>query len=470
MNKGITELVSNQTTDDAQLPGGNLVNPGENRKSRWYVAQCAVVAALGGFLFGFDTAVISGVEQSIQQLWGLSDFSLGMAVAIALYGTVIGAWLGGLLGDTLGRKKTLLLVGVLYFVSALGTAVAPEVWSFMIYRFIGGLGVGAASVAAPMYISEIAPARTRGRLVALFQFNVVFGIVAAYVSNYLLRDTGESDWRWMLGVEAFPALIYTILVLFIPESPRWLIYKKNNVTKSKDVLGKIDPANVNILISEIKQSIQAEQTHKKAAFFSRRNAFPISLAVAIAFFNQMVGINAIIYYAPRIFEMVGLGNSSALLSTTGIGIINLIFTAIGITLIDRRGRKILMMMGSVGLIVSLGLVAKAFFQDNYKSVPIFLFAYIGFFALSQGTVIWVFISEIFPNKFRSRGQSLGSLTHWLMAAIVANVFPLFANRFGGGSVFLFFTVMAILQLLWVWKIMPETRGRSLEQLQNELRT
>lgn len=438
------------------------------RKSGFYVFVCAVVAALGGFLFGFDTAVISGVEQSIQKLWNLDDFTQGLAVAIALYGTVAGAWAGGILADRFGRKMTLLLVGFLYIITSVGTAVAPEIWSFMFYRFLGGLGVGASSVAAPMYISEIAPAGRRGRLVALFQLNVVLGIVIAYVSNYLLKDIGESAWRWMLGVEAFPSVLYALMVLFIPESPRWLIYKKGNIDKAHRILNRIDPDNAGSLLSKIEDSTQKEKSPKNEIFFSRRNLFPISLAVLIAFFNQMVGINAIIYYAPRIFEMVGLANSSALFSTAGIGLANLLFTILGITMIDRFGRKTLMLIGSIGLVITLTLVAREFIEDSYRGIPLLLFAYIGFFALSQGAVIWVFISEIFPNRFRSRGQSLGSLTHWIMAAIVANIFPFFANRLGGGPVFVFFALMAVLQLLWVWKVMPETKGRSLEQLQEEL--
>ena len=437
-------------------------------KGKSYLFLSSIVAALGGFLFGFDTAVISGAEQFIQNLWQLSDVSHGLAVAIALYGTVIGAMLGGIPADKYGRKITLIWVGVLYFVSALGSALAPEIYSFMFFRFIGGLGVGASSVAAPMYISEIAPANMRGRLVALFQFNVVLGIVIAYVSNYFLADIGESAWRWMLGVEAIPALIYTIMVFFVPQSPRWLIVKKDAVEKARAILMKIDPSTVEAAITAIQASHLSKAGTVKSGFFSKKYSFPIMLAVLFAFFNQMAGINAIIYYAPRIFAMTGAGADAALLSTAGVGVINLIFTMVGITLIDKFGRKILMLIGSFGLIVTLGLVSQAFFTESFGGVPVFLFVYIAFFALSQGAVIWVFIAEIFPNEVRANGQSLGSFTHWIMAALVANVFPYFANTFGGGPVFLFFTIMMVLQLLFVWKLMPETKGKSLEELEKEL--
>lgn len=437
-------------------------------KGDFYLLLCAIVAALGGFLFGFDTAVISGAEQSIQHLWQLNDVNHGLAVAIALYGTVVGALFGGIPANILGRKVTLFWIGVLYLVSAVGSALAPEIYSFMIFRFVGGLGVGASSVAAPIYIAEISPAHLRGRLVALFQFNVVFGILTAYVSNYFWADIGENAWRWMLGVEAFPALIYAVMVLFVPQSPRWLMYKKGMTEKARLILSKIDPKNVDESITAIEQSIQAKESTGTERFFSRKYGLPIMLAFLIAFFNQMAGINAIIYYAPRIFEMVGLTRGSALLSTAGMGLINLFFTTLGIAMIDRFGRKTLMLIGSFGLIITLGLVSRAFYTDTYGGVPIFLFAYIGFFALSQGAVIWVFISEVFPNRVRAQGQSLGSFTHWLMAALVASVFPFFANNFGGGPVFLFFMIMTVLQLLWVWKVMPETKGRSLEQLEKEL--
>lgn len=428
------------------------------------VTLISMVAAMGGFLFGFDTAVISGVEQTIQRLWELNDWYHGLAVAAALYGTVLGALFAGIPVDLLGRKKTLLWVGILYFVSAVGSAVAPEVYSFMFFRFIGGIGVGASSVAAPMYISEISPAKSRGRLVAMFQFNVVLGILIAYFSNYLLKGTGPDDWRWMLGVEAIPAALFILLIPFTPRSPRWLLVKQNNESEAKAILQSLDPENVESSIRAIKDEHIRAGKMEKTTFFSGRYSKPIKLVILFAFFNQVSGINAIIYYAPRIFEMTGLADSAALISTTGIGLINLIFTMLGMFLIDRAGRRKLMLIGSLGLIVSLALVAVAFFTEQFSGVPIYLFAYIAFFALSQGAVIWVFIAEIFPNEVRGYGQSLGSFTHWILAAVIANIFPFFASTFGGGAVFTFFTVMMVLQLIFVLRVMPETKGRSLEEI------
>ncbi|MEJ2006078.1 MAG: sugar porter family MFS transporter, partial [Cyclobacteriaceae bacterium] len=387
---------------------------------------------------------------------------------IALYGTVLGALLGGIPSNLIGRKKTLFWVGILYLVSALGSALAADDTVFMIFRFIGGLGVGASSVAAPMYISEIAPARSRGTLVALFQFNIVFGIVMAYISNYLLNDIGPEAWRWMLGVEAIPAFIYSILVLFVPRSPRWLIVRKEDHETAREILEKLDPENVDKSLTAIINSHQAARPKARASLFIKRYRFPVLLAITFAFFNQMAGINAIIYYAPRIFSMTGLEEGSALLSTTGIGITNLIFTMLGIVLIDRSGRKRLMLIGSIGLIIMLGLVSSAFYMEQFAGVPIFLFTYIAFFAMSQGAVIWVFISEIFPNEVRAQGQSLGSFVHWFMAAIITNVFPRMAEILGGGPIFLFFTVMMVLQLIFVISVMPETKGQSLEDLEKQL--
>ncbi|RCR68863.1 sugar porter family MFS transporter [Larkinella punicea] len=425
----------------------------------------SITAALGGFLFGFDTAVISGVEQSLQSLWGLSVWEHGLTVSMALIGTVIGAMSGGIPADRLGRKKTLFWIAILYLVSSIGTALAPEWTIFLVFRFLGGLGVGASSVAAPMYITEISPAKSRGRLVALFQFNVVLGILIAYLSNYLLAGMGAESWRWMLGVQALPSLIFLVAVLNIPESPRWLLLKKGRVEEAREVLIMIDPATAGQTLLALELS--AAQTQTKARLFSSTYKTPITLAVLFAIFNQVSGINAIIYYAPRIFEMTGLGKSSALLSSAGIGLINLIFTLISLNLIDRFGRRTLMKIGSVGLILTLGLVARAFYVQDFSgmTVPFLLFGYIAFFGFSQGAVIWVFISEIFPNEVRASGQALGSFTHWLMAAIITFTFPYLAEHFGGGNTFLFFTAMMVLQLLFVVRLMPETKGTSLEQIE-----
>ncbi len=425
----------------------------------------SITAALGGFLFGFDTAVISGVEQSLQTLWGLSVWEHGLTVSIALIGTVIGSMTGGIPAERLGRKKTLFWIAILYLLASLGTALAPT-WSiFLLFRFLGGLGVGASSVAAPMYITEISPAKSRGKLVGLFQFNVVLGILVAYLSNFLLSGLGDESWRWMLGIQALPSLIFLIAVLNIPESPRWLLLRKGKVTEAREVLNLIDPETAEQTLVAIQQS--NHHTTASTRLFSGDYKTPVMLAVLFAVFNQVSGINAIIYYAPRIFEMTGLGKSSSLLSSAGIGLINLIFTLISMNLIDRYGRRTLMKIGSVGLIVTLALVARAFYVEDFSglTVPLLLFAYIAFFGFSQGAVIWVFISEIFPNEVRASGQALGSFTHWLMAAIITFTFPYFAEQFGGGNTFLFFTVMMVLQLLFVLRIMPETKGTSLEQIE-----
>ncbi len=427
----------------------------------------SVTVALGGFLFGFDTAVISGAEQAIQGVWSLSDVMHGFTVSIALFGTVLGALIGGYPSDRYGRKRTLFWIALLYLLSALGSALATDWYVFLFFRFVGGLAVGASSVTAPMYIAEISPKDGRGRLVALFQFNIVFGILIAYLSNYLLQGLGAGAWRWMLGVEALPALFFLLMVLRVPRSPRWLIVQLGAETEARQVLRLINPDNVEQEVAAIKHSIH-HTAKRKESLFSPRYRFPLMLAVLFAVFNQFSGINAIIYYAPRIFEMTGAAKSSALLSTAGVGLVNFLFTLLAMRFIDQIGRRRLMFIGSVGLIITLGLVARAFYLEEFAGVSYFLFAYIGFFAFSQGAVIWVFISEIFPNEVRGRGQSLGSFTHWVLAATIAFIFPAVARQFGGGPIFLFFTVMMILQLLFVWRMMPETKGRSLEELEENM--
>lgn len=421
----------------------------------------ALSAALGGFLFGFDTAVISGVEQTLQQIWQLDAFQHGLTVSIALIGTVFGAMCGGMIADSLGRKKSLFLIAALYLFSSIGTAYAYD-WSvFLLFRFLGGFGVGVSSVVAPLYITEISPAAKRGRLVAIFQFNVVFGILMAYLSNYLLSGVGQEDWRLMLGIQAIPSAIYILLVVFIPESPRWLLLKKDDVSQARSILATIGEPNVEGTISSILKNATQSNTPLFQAAYSK----PILLAVLFAVFNQVSGINAIIYFAPRIFEMAGIGKSSALLSSAGIGLINLVSTLVGISMIDKFGRRALMFVGSIGLILTLVLVSNAFYsQQMGMNVPFYLFAYIAFFAFSQGAVIWVFISEIFPNEVRAKGQALGSFTHWFMASIIAFTFPYIVETFGGGLVFAFFAFTMCLQLLFVWKMMPETKGKSLENM------
>jgi sugar porter (SP) family MFS transporter len=430
----------------------------------------SITVALGGFLFGFDTAVISGGEQAIQQQWGLSNAMIGQMVAMALYGTIIGALFGGIPTDKFGRKKTLFWIGMLYLVSAIGSALAPEIYSLMFFRFIGGLGVGASSVTAPIYISEISPSAQRGRLTAIYQFNLVVGILVAYVSNYLIGEGSPDSWRWMLGVEILPALIYTILVLFVPESPRWLIVKKGNLTEARKIFEIINPKTVELSMEAVSHSDTTGKQSEWREFISGRFNFPILLAFLFAFFNQLSGINAVIYFAPRIFDMTGMGASTALLSTVGIGLVNLVFTIVGMSFIDRYGRRFLMYIGSVGYIVSMAAVAYAFYTESFGGVlvPVWLFVFIASHAIGQGACIWVFISEIFPTDVRGYGMSLGSGTHWVFAALVAGTFPFFAGQFGGGPIFAFFSVMMILQLLFVWKLMPETKGVSLEELERRL--
>jgi MFS transporter, SP family, arabinose:H+ symporter len=426
----------------------------------------SITVGLGGFLFGLDTAVISGAEQNIQKLWNLNNWQHGLAVAMALYGTVFGAAFGGVPADKFGRKNTLLCIGILFFLSAIGSALANDVNTFMFFRFIGGLSIGASSVVAPVYISEIAPPAYRGRMVISFQMNIVLGILIAYVSNYLLEG-GNNDWRWMLGIVALPSLIFSVLMLFVPETPRWLLLNKGDEAAARKVLAITEPS-VDAAVKAIKISAKNDNSGIKETFFAQKFSIPIILAFLFAFFNQLSGINAVIYYAPRIFEMTGLGKDSALISTAGVGVVNLIFTILGWGLIDKYGRRVLMYIGSIGYLISLSLIAYAFFTQSYANVPLYVFAFIASHAVGQGAVIWVFISEIFPNSVRASGMAWGSLTHWVFAAIIANVFPIFADKFGGGPIFAFFAAMMVFQLLYVWRMMPETKGVSLEDLQKKL--
>ncbi|QEK53112.1 sugar porter family MFS transporter [Pedobacter aquae] len=432
------------------------------------VIAWSLVVAMGGFLFGFDTAVISGAEKSIQAYWNLNVFEHGLTVSIALIGTVLGSLLGSIPSDKFGRKNTLFIVAIFYLVSSLGTALATDWTVFLIFRLIGGLGVGISSVTAPIYISEISPANSRGRLVGLFQFNVVLGILISYLSNYIIGQEGESSWRWMLGIQAVPSVVFFALIFMVPESPRWLILHKGKIQEALAVLKKINPLNCDEQLKAIQESQQAHASQEQ--LLSKKYKLPITLAILFAIFNQVSGINAIIYYAPRIFEMAGLGAHISLLSTVGIGMVNFTFTLIAIAFIDKIGRRTLMLIGSVGLILSLALVSSTFYSGNFSdsAIVVYLMFYIAFFAFSQGAVIWVFISEIFPNEVRAKGQTLGSFTHWIMAAIVAFSFPYFAEKLGGGTTFMFFSVMMFLQLIFVWKMMPETKGKSLEQIETSM--
>lgn len=430
----------------------------------------SIVAALGGFLFGFDTAVISGVEKSIQTLWSLTEFEHGFTVASALIGTVIGSLIAGAPAEKYGRKKVLQVIGLLYLVTSIVTALTPT-WSiFVVFRFLGGIGVGASSVVGPMYISEISPAQRRGRLVALFQFNVVSGILLAFVSNYLLFGVGEDSWRWMLGVQAIPSLLYFLLVFAVPESPRWLM-KNNRSAEARKVLSQIGEPDPEKAARNIEESLSSENVVKNESLFNGNYNKPILYAVVLAMFNQLSGINAIMYYAPRIFEMTGLSKDTALLQAVSIGLTNMVFTLLAISVIDKFGRKTLLIIGSIGMVLFLGLVARAFYLQDFGGydVMIYLVGFIAFFAFSQGAVIWVFISEIFPNMVRSQGQTLGSSTHWVMAALISFTFPWIANQEGGGFYsFLFFSLMMLVQLFFVWKVIPETKGKSLEGIQHDL--
>ena len=441
---------------------------GNNAKSR-RILVWSITVALAGFLFGFDTVVISGADMSLQELWPRGDFFHGFVIiSSALWGTVIGAIFGGIPTDRIGRKKTLLWIGALFLISALGSAFAADPWMFAAFRFIGGLGVGASTIAAPAYVSEIAPPKDRGKLVALYQFNIVFGILVAFISNYLLSGIEQEAWRWMIGVEAIPALIYTLMVIPIPNSPRWLLVKKGDKEGAARTLKLIDPEmDVNAAIHQVLE--EGAGVVKGETIFIKKYRFPLILAFLIAFFNQFSGINAFLYYAPRIFEEAGLESSSALLSSIGIGVTNLLFTIAGIALIDRLGRRQLMYIGSIGYITSLALVAMAFFFNwGGLSVPIFLFVFIASHAIGQGAVIWVFISEIFPNHLRASGQALGSSTHWVLAALIPAMVPILFSSIGAGMVFAIFSFMMVLQLLWVAFMMPETKGLSLEELEKKL--
>jgi len=442
-------------------------SPSSNSSRLFY---WALTSALAGFIFGFDTVVISGAEQRIQELWGLSAGVHGLAMSMALWGTVLGALIGGWPTDRFGRKKTLLWIGVLYFVSAIGSAFAPEINTFIIARFIGGVGIGISTIAAPLYISEIAPAKKRGQLTGMFQFNIVFGILVAFLSNYLLGGIGENAWRWMLGVEAIPAIAYTLMCFGIPESPRWLIGVKRDRLGGLEILRKIRPDDSDERLAEKADEIaQSSGTpREKTAFWTQRLTTPIFLAFLIAFFNQLSGINAILYFAPRIFSMTGLGEEAALLKTVGIGVTNLVFTFLGLYLIDRLGRRTLLYIGSFGYIAALGLCSWAFFTENFAIVPLCIFAFIGAHAVGQGAVIWVFISEIFPNSNRAAGQTLGCATHWVFAALLTLFFPKMVELFPAGFVFLFFCVMMVVQLIWVKMMVPETKGVSLEKIEERL--
>ena len=410
----------------------------DNKFSSSKIWFLAIVASLGGFLFGFDTIVINGAEQDIQKLWSLSGQMHGWVVSSALWGTVLGALLGGFLTDRFGRKKTLLGIGALFFASAVWSALASGPWELIVARAMGGLGIGVSTIAAPVYIAEISPDDKRGRLTALFQFNIVFGVLVALTSNLLLKDVGPNAWRWMLGAAAVPSFAFLVLAPFLVESPRWLARKTAAPTARDACVAPQD------------------------RFWSRANLKPILLAVAVAFFNQLSGCNAINYFAPRIFQMAGLGRDSAFLSSFGLGILNFAATFTGLWLIDRVGRRALLLAGGVGYVVSLFAASAAFAAGNGGIAAACIFLFLASHAVGQGTVIWVLISEVFPQKFRAQGQSLGAFTHWIFAALVALLFPMAAESVPAWTIFAFFGVMMILHLLWAIFVVPETKGQALK--------
>lgn len=426
-----------------------------------------VVSALGSFLFGFDTAVISGTTSFITNYFHLTDATLGMTVSIALWGTVIGAIAVGKPGDFLGRKKLLSVCGVLYFISALGCALASGWYALLVSRFVGGLAIGAASVMAPMYIAELAPGRLRGRLVAVAQFNIVLGILVAFFSNYLLVGIGPSNWRWMFGVMAIPSAAFFLLLFLVPESPRWLV-KKSRVDEARSVLERVGAEDVGTEISEIVSSLKEEAGRKAAKLLQKKYGFVIMCAMLLAVFNQLSGINVIMYYAPMIFEKAGASTNAAMLEAVAVGVTNMLFTIIAMFFIDKFGRKTLLLIGAVGMFFSLAGAAFHYYDEallGSTGVVVFIVGFIAFFAFSQGAVIWVFLAEIFPNRIRSKGQALGSFTHWVMNAIIGLVFPIALVGVGGGNVFMFFAIMMVPFFFFVWKVMPETKGKSLEELE-----
>jgi sugar porter (SP) family MFS transporter len=431
--------------------------------------RSTVVAALGGLLFGFDTVVISGTTAALTKTWHLSPWSLGMTVASALVGTIIGSMLAGIPGDRLGRRDSLRLMAILYLVSALGCAFAWDWYSVIFFRVIGGLGIGGSSVLGPMYIAEIAPAKWRGRLVGLFQFNVVSGILLAYLSNYLvgLQAFGDAEWRWKLGVSAIPAALFFAMLFGIPRSPRWLA-RKGRVAEARAVLQSIGEENVERELADIVASVDLEHGHGQEPLFQAKFRYPIFLAVSIAMFNQLSGINAILYYLNDIFAKAGFSKVSGDLQAVAIGATNLVFTMIAMSVIDRIGRKTLLLVGSVGTAACLAGVAAVFFSGSHENLLVWLLVtYIAFFAFSQGAVIWVYLSEVFPTSVRAKGQSLGSFTHWIMAALISQTFPVIAAS-SKAAPFVFFSAFMVLQFVVVLVAYPETKGVTLEDMQKKL--
>ncbi|HVP42833.1 MAG TPA: sugar porter family MFS transporter [Terriglobales bacterium] len=448
----------------AHPPAGSI-----SLTSNPYLMRSILVGALAGLLFGFDTAVISGTTGALRAVYQLSPAQLGFTVSAALWGTVIGALCAGVIAQRFGGRRSMSLTALFYMVSALGCALAWS-WSAVIgFRFIGGLGIGASSVVAPVYLAELAPARARGRLVGVFQINIVVGILVAYLSNYLISRVGLGirEWRWEFGVAAVPALVFFILLFGIPESPRWLV-TRGRTAEAAQVLDLLGNSDGEAALQEIVRSVHLTRSGRSEPLFSSKYRFPIFLAVSVAFFNQFAGINAILYYANDIFAMGGYSKLSANLQAVAIGLTNLVFTLMAMAVIDRVGRKTLLLIGAVGMAACLlGVSAIFFTRQHQQALLTLLIVYVAFFAFSQGAVIWVFISEVFPNLVRARGQSLGSGTHWVMNAIIGQLFPIFAAR-SGGYPFLLFGVMMVIQFLVVLVVYPETKGFTLEQMEDHL--
>ena len=446
---------------DAKTQGG----PG---KLNFYLVKSIIVGALGGLLFGFDTAVIAGTTHQLTQVFHLSASQLGFTVSIALWGTVIGAMFSGIAGDKLGGRESLRILAACYVVSALGCAFAWSWPALLFFRFIGGLGIGGSSVLGPVYIAEIAPARWRGLLVGSFQINVVVGILVAYLSNYLLglANLGMNEWRWQLGVAALPALLFFIMLFGIPRSARWLV-TKNRIPEAREVLEQLGSGAGEL--DEIIESVHVDGVAHSEPLFQKKYLKPIYLAVTVAAFNQLAGINAILYYLNDIFGMAGFSKMSGDLQAVAVGAMNLLATFLAMSVIDRLGRKTLLLIGGAGMVFCLSGVATVFFTQQHQSMLVWLLvAYIAFFAISQGAVIWVYISEVFPNRVRSKGQSLGSSTHWIMNAMIAFIFPVIAQRYGGAYPFVFFAAMMALMFFVVLFTYPETKGVTLEQMQHKL--
>lgn len=434
-----------------------------------YLIKSSVVGALGGLLFGFDTAVIAGTTHALTAEYQLSAEALGFTVSSALWGTVISSMTSGIPGDKLGARDTLRIAALMYVISALGCALAFNLPSLILFRFIGGLGIGCSSVLGPVYIAEIAPANWRGRLVGLFQVNIVIGILLAYFSNYFIGtlDLGLSEWRWKLGVSGIPAIAFLIMLFGIPRSPRWLV-ARNMIDEARQVLKQVGVRNYEKELHSIVLNIRSEQSQKREPIFSRKYSFPIFLAISVGMFNQLTGINAILYYLNDIFAQAGFNKVSSDLQAVLIGLTNLVFTLVAMTLIDKLGRKTLLLIGAAGMSFCLAGVSAVFFTHHFMSSLVWLLVgFIGFFSFSQGAVIWVYISEIFPTSVRAKGQSVGCSTHWIMNALISGIFPILAAS-SGALPFAFFTVMMVLQFLIVLKFFPETKGISLEAMEERL--